>query len=134
MENTEKTHLVAVYGSLLSGLGNHSVMKRAEGKLVGEFTTPAEYTMVSLGGFPGLHKQGSTAIKVEVYEVKESGLKGPLDSLEGYNEDDPSRSFYIREKIQTPYGDAWIYFYNGTSHIDVNRIVESGDWKDYKNN
>lgn len=141
IKNTEETkeqpfHLVAVYGSLLTGLGNHRVMTRAEGELLGEDTTYPDYTMVSLGGFPGLFKepQGEgTKIKIEVYKVPESGLLGPLDSLEGYSPDYPQNSMYIRELINTTFGKAWIYIYNARSGKDgfKNRIVESGDWREY---
>lgn len=125
-------HLVAVYGSLLTGLGNHGRMVQAEGKLLGEDTLAPEYTMISLGGFPGLYKEGTTPIKVEVYEVSTEGLEGPLDRLEGYNKENPTNSMYIREKVPTIYGDAWIYFYNSQRRSDRN-IVESGDWRAFRN-
>lgn len=138
-ENKEPFHLVAVYGSLLTGLGNHRVMTRAEGELLGEDTTYADFTMISLGGFPGLFKepQGEgTKIKIEVYKVPEKGLLGPLDSLEGYSPNFPKSSMYIRELIKTTFGDAWIYIYNSRSDKDQfkDRIVESGDWREYKSN
>lgn len=134
--SSKNTCLVAVYGSLLTGLHNHSVMKDAQGVLVGEDTTYPDYQMVSLGGFPGLFDVGQgkgIGIKIEVYEVPESGLKGPLDWLEGYSEDDERGSMYIRKKINTSYGESWIYLYNSRSEIDAfkDRVVTSGDWKSY---
>lgn len=134
--NTNETmHLVAVYGSLLTGLHNHSVMKSAKGTLLGEDVTHKNYKMVSLGSYPGLfevEQSTGVGIKIEVYEVPESGLKGPLDWLEGYSEDDEAGSMYIRKKIPTVYGDAWIYMYNPRSEHDMfDRVVESGDWRSY---
>lgn len=119
-----KPNKVFVYGSLLSGLHNHRVIE--SGELLGEHNTQPKYTMLSLGGFPGIIKGGHTSIKGEVYEVNERTFKG-LDNLEGYP------TFYSREVIPTPYGDAWVYILNHTHHYGSEQIVEDGDWRGHYN-
>lgn len=126
-------HLVAVYGSLLTGLHNHSVMEYAEGVLLGEDETDPHFKMVSLGSFPGLFEveegKGDN-IKIEVYKVPENGLKGPLDRLEGYTEGN-KYSMYIRKLIQTKFGRAWIYLYNEEFIEEDYTLVNGGDWRTY---
>ena len=116
--------LVAVYGSLRHGLGNHRLLQGAEFK--GLDTTQPEWTMYSLGGFPGLMQEGETPITIEVYEVDVDTF-ARLDGLEGYPR------FYNRVEIDTIYGKAWIYFLQDNSYRD-HSIVQSGDWKSFLNN
>jgi len=78
--------------------------------------------MYSYGSFPFLHKDtNGRPIKIELYKVDERGMER-LDMLEGYP------SFYDREKVSTPYGDAWIYFLKDED-CDFYTEVTSGDWK-----
>lgn len=118
-------HLVAVYGSLRKGLGNHDVIQHTDTKFVGEDTISG-WTMRSYGGFPYIHP-GDGTIKVEVYQVSDDCLKENLDVLEGYP------SFYNRKKVDTKYGKAWIYFIENETH-DAYPLVESGDWVDWVEN
>lgn len=120
-------HLVAVYGSLREGMHNHRLLERGDAKLIGEFKTKPEYTMFSLGSFPGVSKKGKSSIVLEVYEVDDDTLEN-LDSLEGYRKNNPKESFYIREVIDTPFGESYIYLTAQRKNTD---IVESGDWKKY---
>ncbi|WWV92025.1 hypothetical protein [Escherichia phage PJNS034] len=127
------SNLVAVYGSLLSGLHNHGVMERAKGKLIGAGESVQNINMYSLGGFPSIsleHSSHGNTIRVEVYEVPDEGMR-PLNALEGYRgEDGPN--FYNRTpiKIKMDNGDmleAFIY------HIDETQShpVIDGDWRKY---
>ena len=113
-----KKELVAVYGTLKKGHGNHGVMERAKGNFLGECWSKPKFTMISLGGFPGVLLEGNTPIKLEIYEVEDMD---PLDWLEGYPE------FYNRKKITTPMGDAWMY-YLPDKYADPSRIVATGEW------
>lgn len=122
---------VAVYGSLLKGLGNHGLL--ANSTLLGEDTTSSNYTMYDLGSFPGLLEGGNNAYTIEVYEVDAHTLQR-LDWLEGYNEAHPERSFYNRHMIQTIYGEAYIYYLNDDKLSMTNRVVTNSSWRDYKNN
>ena len=110
--------LVAVYGSLREGFGNHSLLEGAT-KLSKESIT-GEYTMLDLGAFPGVILEGNTPLVVEVYQVDEPTFNR-LDMLEGYP------SFYNRKKISTSAGEAWIYFLEGREGWS-NSYVKSGDW------
>ena len=117
---------VAVYGSLRKGLGNSALLNGA--KYLGDDVTAPEYTMVSLGFFPGIIKGGETSVVVEVYEINEEKLRS-LDMLEGYHGED-THNFYNREVITLPkFGEAYIYTL--PSDYGDHTVVENGDWKDY---
>lgn len=122
---------VAVYGSLLKGLGNHGLLVNST--LLGEDTTSPNYTMYDLGSFPGLLNEGNNSYTIEVYEIDAHTLQR-LDWLEGYDEVHPERSFYNRHMIQTIYGEAYIYYLNDDRLSMTNRIVTNSSWRDYKNN
>jgi len=119
---------VFVYGSLKQGYGNHTLLETSE--LVSEGkTVDDDYTMLSLGGFPGVLLQGTTRILGEVYEVTDEVFQR-LDRLEGFP------SFYNRKEIEVEqeHGDvvsAWMYFLNedeDTYHQDLYTLVEDGNW------
>jgi gamma-glutamylcyclotransferase (GGCT)/AIG2-like uncharacterized protein YtfP len=81
--------------------------------------------MYSLGGFPGVVR-GTGEITVEGYLVDRNILRR-MDRLEGYyGRDCSALNMYNREKVQTPYGTAWMYIWNGSTY-HLNK-VESGDW------
>lgn len=116
---------IFVYGTLKEGFGNHTWYLKNKATKLGEHTTEAKHTMVSLGGFPGvLYGKGITAIKGEVYEVDEATSKA-IDGLEGYP------TFYDKVIINTPYGDATMYVlskaYLSRGFMQM-PIIETGDW------
>jgi len=92
--------LVFVYGTLLKGHPNHGHLRAAE--FLGPHVTAPDYTMLHLGGYPGVRPGGRTAIHGEVYRVSPATL-ARLDRLE-----DCPRLF-VREPIATPWGAAYIY-------------------------
>lgn len=122
-----KKNLVAVYGSLRKNMGNHGLLENAE--YLGEFTTEPIYNLHSLGGFPGLKKGGNTAVVMEVYEVDEPTARR-VDALEGYDPNSNDNTFYDKEMIETPYGEAGVYFY--VRDLRPESIVESGDWRQFR--
>lgn len=123
-----KKYLVAVYGSLRRGMGNHQYyLSSSEYK--GTFSTEPEYTLHSLSYYPGLKLDGNTSIVMEVYEVDEETLKN-LNRLEGYRPGETS-TFYDRIEINTPWGRAFTYIY--VNKLSKESIVESGDWVGFKN-
>ena len=69
-----KKYLVACYGSLRRGMGNHHYYL-SESEYKGTFTTEPEYTLHSLSYYPGLKLNGNHSIVMEVYEVDEDTLK-----------------------------------------------------------
>lgn len=119
---SDKKHLVAVYGSLRRGMGNHRLLERAqyEGTCF-----VSGFEMYSLGGFPFIRPDNDKDKKVfaELYKVSDNEF-ARLDMLEGYPH------FYNRKQIQTPDGAAWIYFIDQVG--DPSMIVEDGDWVRFK--
>lgn len=118
------SHLVFVYGTLKSGHGNHGVLANAGAELIGDFKTPPCYTMVSLGGFPGLVPIGSTAVKGELWAVDNIA---PLDRLEGHP------TFYQRTNIVLQGFDkpVEVYIFNSQSFeetVRTRKVIDSGEW------
>lgn len=110
--------LVAVYGSLREGLGNHRLLASSE--KVGTYRVKLPYYMISLGGFPGLIPCDDTNwITVEVYEVTEDTFAN-LDRLEGYP------NFY--DRVQVTVGEHTPWIYHLPSDYGTGPVVESGDW------
>jgi gamma-glutamylcyclotransferase (GGCT)/AIG2-like uncharacterized protein YtfP len=118
--------LVAVYGSLRKGFGNHGRLLGST--FVGTTQTTEKFSMYSLGGFPMVQLEGAkvSPITVEVYECNDDALRS-LDQLEGYR--GPRQSnFYDRSEVETGLGTALIYHIEGR---EGRELVESGDWKEY---
>jgi len=124
--------LVFVYGTLRRGGRLHSYMKTAE--FIEAGTTPGR--LFSLGSFPGAHfgstYPGSSGIHGEVYAVDKTTLD-KLDSLEGYHENRPEISMYVRCKVPVTTAAhavdymVWAYQYRG----EARHIITSGDWIKY---
>jgi len=102
-------HTVFVYGSLKKGYGNHHLLEDAE--YVGNAeTVSSNYTMYSLGAFPGVTEGGTTCITGEVYRVDDNELAS-LHRLEGHP------TFYkavnkqvkLTDRISNNYMEAYIY-------------------------
>ena len=115
-----------VYGSLRKGFGNHYLLERSN--YLGEALTDAAFTMLHLGGYPGVVRAGSTQILGEVYEVDDKTLSR-LDRLEGHP------SFYRRTPIRVTEGsnaDRWQdveTYLLPTDWLSTQKtVVESGDW------
>ena len=116
---------VFVYGSLLSGLGNHPLLSNST--LLGVTKSPREFAMLDLGSFPGvvLDEEGEEMIG-EVYEVDDTTMNR-LDRLEGYNSNKPEMGLYSKKEIDTEFGKAFIYIYN--NHYGRGDKVINGDWR-----
>jgi gamma-glutamylcyclotransferase (GGCT)/AIG2-like uncharacterized protein YtfP len=117
--------LVAVYGTLRAGCGNHRVIEGAirqeDGVVAGLFE------MFSLGGFPALtHSDTPHDIVVEVYEVNNEAHAQGLDWLEGYP------TFYDREVVTLVDGrKCWSYFIDPLDRKQT--PIPSGDWVKFTN-
>jgi gamma-glutamylcyclotransferase (GGCT)/AIG2-like uncharacterized protein YtfP len=119
----ERNNLIAVYGSLRKGQGNHHHFLR-DAEFKGEFSSDPVYNLYHLGGFPGLKENGNTSVKMEVYAVNDKEAK-LVDSLEGYVEG-RAPHFYDKKSIETPWGKASVYVY--VREVGDDRLIESGDW------
>lgn len=117
-----KKTLVAVYGTLRRGFGNHRLLQNAE--YMGTFNTEPIYTLHDLGGFPGLKNNGTTSVVMEVYSVNQQEAEN-VDRLEGYSPNHPA-TFYDKQPIETPWGTAGVYIY--VNNLDKAPLVESGDY------
>ncbi len=92
--------MVAVYGTLKRGRGNHRLLQNS--KYIGEFLTRKKYPMIVRGSIPfvghgfeflGLDKEVGHNIVVQVYEVDCDTLK-LLDALEGHP------NWYYRDVVE----------------------------------
>ena len=108
-----------MYGTLRRGFGNHTLMGDSE--QLGTDTLNG-FEMFTAGGFPVVYPTAKDdSIVVEVFEVTEDKLTGPLDMLEGHPR------WYKRELVPTVFGDAWMYIMTDERYKQ-NYRVESGDW------
>ena len=114
--------LIAVYGTLRQGFGNHRLLDNA--RMVGTFQSEPEYSLYNLGGFPGLKQEGSTSVTMEVYEVNPEEARR-VDRLEGYEPGRPA-TFYDKVPIETPWGTAGVYIYVGG--VREENLIASGDY------
>jgi len=118
----ENKILIAVYGSLRNGLGNHHFLE--EMTLVSEEIVLIPFRMVSLGGFPGLVESKTTnPIKIEIYEVTAAAYRA-IERLEGYP------SFYTKAVVPTSKGGVEVYILEQENY-KTEKPVESGDWVEF---
>ena len=118
--------LVAVYGTLKQGFGNHRLLQHCT--KVGTVDLEG-WDMYSLGGFPAVCK-GNGTILAEVYEVEDLATMVALDRLEGYRAKDEASSFYLRRTVDTPFGDAYMYMMEpNDSYLSGRPKIADGDWR-----
>lgn len=114
---------IAVYGTLRKGFGNNRYFLNGLTPLSREIVN-IPFTMVSLGGFPGLvPSETPNNITIEIYEVTDAVYKS-IEQLEGYP------SFYQKATITTSLGDMEIYVLLGSRYKTL-PVVKSGDWAEY---
>lgn len=123
---------VFVYGTLLSGLSNSTLLNHA--KFIGEGTMTG--VMYDLGNFPGVI-YGTGVVHGELYDVDESTLRD-LDYLEGYDIKYVTSSLYVREEVKNItlddgriIRDVFVYIYNKDLSGSGYPIIENGDYKEY---
>lgn len=110
--------LLFVYGTLRRGEAHHQLLAGA--RCLGRHRTARRYTMFDLGGFPAIVAGGGAAVVGELFLIK-TGLLARLDAYE----DCPRE--YVRTRIDTRFGKAWIYAYRRRPARA--RTVPSGDWR-----
>ncbi len=110
-------NMVMVYGTLKAGYGNHRLLE------VCTFEGPAQIkgTLYDLGAFPALSLHGNTDVHGELYEVDDATLER-LDYLEGHPR------FYLRQKVETNNGPAWVYTMDHSHNLDLHATLKSGVW------
>lgn len=110
--------LVFVYGTLRQGEYNHHYLSGA--RHLGIHRTDPCFTLLDLGEYPAVINGGKTSIIGEVYAIDDATM-AQLDWLEAYPDE------YIRKRIPTSYGLAWIYIYRHPS-ADIPVII-NGNWR-----
>lgn len=126
-----RRNLVAVYGSLRKGMGNHGLLTQYNANFVGEDVLDG-WIMLGVGGFPAIipsEPDERDKVRVEVYEIS-AVCEGVLDGLEGVEAD-----FYERWTVSTKYGKALIYVWHPMTfhnffkrHSEFLPVVAGGDW------
>jgi len=122
-ENEQKTVLLFVYGTLMSGFGNNVLLRDQE--LIGPGETINEYTMYA-SGIPFVSDEEQTSrIKGELWAVQPSRMPS-LDGLEGHPD------WYERKLIPVIVNgeeyQAWLYF----NTENRGNLVEDGDYRRYR--
>lgn len=120
-----KVKLLAVYGTLKRGYGNHQALI-SDWKFIGT-TRVKGFDMYQMG-FPMIF-HGEREITIEVFEIPDKpGALRRVDALEGYTEGSEHNTFYLREEIDTEFGRAYIYV-GAREGRSVNLpLIEDGCW------
>lgn len=106
-------HLVFVYGTLKRGGRLHDALRYAN--FLGVHSTDPVYAMYTTNDLYPYICDGNSVVHGEVFEVDDENLRY-LDRVEGYPD------FYNRKLIETPWGDAWVYYINV-------KFIKSGSWE-----
>ncbi len=109
---------VLVYGTLRTGAPTFAL---------------SGFRMYDLGSFPGVEYTGNLEDKIQVEKlvnVTDERLRSAYDCLEGYRENSPESSLYVRKEVWSGALSAptWIYVYNGFFEGHSNVLIEEGDW------
>ena len=120
-----KTVKLVVYGTLMTGEGNHRLCANARS------ITPCTIvgTLYDTGrGFPAFEQVGDTVVHAELIEIPFEDWPN-VDRLEGYPR------LYDRKLIQATLADGstdngWVYIMN--SLPAAAKVILSGDWKKRK--
>jgi gamma-glutamylcyclotransferase (GGCT)/AIG2-like uncharacterized protein YtfP len=114
---------VFVYGTLLSGEGNHRLLRKA--RFVGKGHTQPAFELYDIGAYPAMVAEGKTAVVGEVYEVDATTLTA-LDRLEG------APSFYYRTPITLADGTAVETYLLRPRQVVGHPAIVSGSWRSHR--
>ena len=122
-----RSQRVFVYGTLRRRGSHHYLLSR--GRYLGQYVTPAVYTMYDLGDYPAVIAGGRHRICGEVYRIS-------LHTLARLDEYEACPDEYYRYLITTPFGPSWMYFWRQPGIVTgyAARAVSGGDWLQYGNN
>ena len=113
---------VFVYGTLMHGDYNHSLIREGNCKFIREAVTKRGFTLYDLGGFPGMIKGGNSEVVGEVYEVCSTTVNR-MDILEGHPQ------FYRRSIIELQSGEQVQTYILDDSYVRGCPVIKSGSWK-----
>jgi gamma-glutamylcyclotransferase (GGCT)/AIG2-like uncharacterized protein YtfP len=134
---TEEQYLpFFVYGTLMTGFGNHNRIAKGKTTYIREASTIG--TLYSVGGFPGLIKAGEDDIQGQLLfidpKLYDSTLK-EMDRLEGYHKGMEKESLYLRRVVDVMDDDtgsvlkAWVYYFN--KPVDRLLHLPHGSWREH---
>lgn len=115
------TRRVFVYGTLLRGEPNHDLL--GQSPFLGEARTEPVYSLVNMGPFPAMVREGSTSVVGEVYEVTNEVLE-ILDALEGHPQ------WYYRTTLELTNGIVAEAYLLERSEAEGRPVIASGDWRE----
>jgi len=119
--------LLAVYGSLLAGLGQQERLGVDDDlELIGPCVLAG--TLYALGWYPGLRPGGGGRVVAELYRVADPRVLAVLDRYEGCDPGDPQAEYVrVRVRLVTPDVEAWVY---ALARKPVGApVVVGGDWR-----
>jgi gamma-glutamylcyclotransferase (GGCT)/AIG2-like uncharacterized protein YtfP len=127
MSEPQQNKKVLVYGTLRPGNAAFDIFDLAEQtNHIGSVRIPG--SMYHLGGFPGVKLDGAEpGVVCDVLEILNPDVMTSLDRYEGYHEDRPEHSLYLKREVDTAeFGSCMIYEYN--NEIGGRPKMEDGDW------
>ena len=132
----EERYLVGFYGDYKKGTREHIEITKhgSSTKFIGFYDTEPEFSLYELNNTleSALLKNGNNSVLMEVYEINKTTLDN-LDMVLGYDSHLPDICYYVREKINSPFGDIYVYIWNDKIKQD-DTLIRDGDWLDYKQN
>jgi gamma-glutamylcyclotransferase (GGCT)/AIG2-like uncharacterized protein YtfP len=104
---------LAVYGSLLSGMGVRETLAHGDEIRVLR-TCSISGALIDLGPYPGLIR-GPGRVTGELWEIGAPPLLEVLDDYEGFQPSATQASLFVRERVTLlePTVSVWVYRYNG---------------------
>lgn len=122
---------ILVYGTLRVGQGAYfSFGLNKYTTHLGQVRIPG--SMYHLGGFPGVVLDGNEeGVVCDVLEITDKSavpdVLDRLDAYEGYRENSPDNSLYLRDYYNTEeFGRAYVYVIN--RNVDGYSRIAGGDW------
>ena len=113
---------IFVYGTLMKGDYNHSIISNRNNKFLKNAVTKKGFTLYDLGGFPGMTKEGNSSVVGEVYEVCNATVSR-MDILEGHPQ------FYRRSTIELQCGEKVQTYILDDAYVRGCPVIKSGSWK-----
>jgi gamma-glutamylcyclotransferase (GGCT)/AIG2-like uncharacterized protein YtfP len=111
-----------VYGTLMRGEPNHHVLGARARAVAGAVTAP-RYRLVDLGEYPVLLGDGADAVRGELYDLDETGLRR-IDRFEGHP------SLFRRQPVELDSGAFVDAYLAGPAIVIAGSIaLPHGDWR-----
>jgi gamma-glutamylcyclotransferase (GGCT)/AIG2-like uncharacterized protein YtfP len=126
--------LVFFYGTLMTPF-NRTGRLHIDQHLVLKGRGTIEAALFDLGIYPAAVPTPEGVVRGEVYEMRHPAIVlRALDELEGYRDNEPETSLYLRTLTPVTLEDgssvqAWAYFYNAP--LGRAERIESGDYLEY---